>query len=176
MDSLATELKISKKTIYKHFSSKEVLVKSIVECIKKDISGKLNVIKKSGDNAILKLISINKLLSSMLIQLDNKWINDLRIHLPSLWQEIDNFRTNRLNAALSSIIKKGQKEKLIKNLPAEMIVMIFLSTMQGVINNDFLLNSRFSYKDVVETSIRILFTGILTSKGQKIFQKSFKKV
>ena len=176
MDNLAAGLKISKKTIYKYFSSKEVLIESIVESIKNEVSGKLDNIRKSNDNAILKLINLNKLLCTMLIELDDRWINDLRIHFPSLWKEIDEFRTNRLNGTFSKIINEGQKGKLIKNIPAEMIVMIFLSTLRGVINNEFLLNSKFSYKDAIETSLRILFTGILTAKGQKVFQKSFKKV
>jgi TetR/AcrR family transcriptional regulator, biofilm operon repressor len=176
MDNLAAGLKVSKKTIYKYFSSKEVLIESIVESIKNEVSGKLDNIRESNDNAILKLINLNKLLSTMLIELDDRWINDLRIHFPSLWKEIDEFRTNRLNGTFSTIINEGQKGKLIKNIPAEMIVMIFLSTLRGVINNEFLLNSKFSYKDAIETSLRILFTGILTAKGQKVFQKSFKKV
>lgn len=176
MDNLAAGLKVSKKTIYKYFGSKEVLIKSIVESIKNEVSGKLDNIRKSNDNAILKLINLNKLLSTLLIELDDRWINDLRIHFPSLWKEIDEFRTNRLNGTFSKIINEGQKGKLIKNIPAEMVVMIFLSTLRGVINNEFLLNSKFSYKDAIETSLRILFTGILTAKGQKVFQKSFKKV
>jgi AcrR family transcriptional regulator len=176
MDNLAAGLKVSKKTIYKYFASKEVLIESIVESIKNEVSGKLDNIRKSNDNAILKLINLNKLLSKMLIELDDRWINDLRIHFPSLWREIDEFRTKRLNGTFSTIINEGQKGKLIKNIPAEMIVMIFLSTLRGVINNEFLLNSKFSYKDAIETSLRILFTGILTAKGQKVFQKLFKKV
>jgi AcrR family transcriptional regulator len=176
MDNLASELKVSKKTIYKYFVSKEVLIEAIVESIKNEVSGNLDNIRQSSDNAIVKLISINRLISSMLIELSDRWINDLRIHLPFLWQEIDDFRTNRLNAAFASIINEGQKAKLIKNLPAEMIVMIFISTFRGVINNEFILNSKFSYKEAIETSIRILFSGILTAKGMKVFQKSFKKV
>jgi len=171
MDNLASGLKVSKKTIYKYCGSKELLVESIVESIKNDVSGRLDIICKSGENAILKLINLNKLLSTMLIELDDRWINDLRIHLPSLWKEIDEFRTKRLNGTFSTIINEGQKGKLIKNVPAEMIVMIFLSTLRGVINNEFLLNSKFSYKDAIETSLKVLFNGILTSKGQKIFNK-----
>ena len=171
MDNLASGLKVSKKTIYKYFGSKELLVESIVESIKNDVSGRLDIICKSRENAILKLINLNKLLSTMLIELDDRWINDLRIHLPSLWKEIDEFRTKRLNGTFSSIINEGQKGKLIRNIPAEMIVMIFLSTLRGVINNEFLLNSKFSYKDAIETSLEVLFNGILTNKGQKIFNK-----
>ncbi len=176
MDTVASDLRISKKTIYKNFNSKESLIKSIVQSVKAEISENLDQIINSKDNSVLKLISINQLLGKLLMKLNDKWINDLKVYLPELWNEIDEFRTKRLYAAFSSIISKGQEEELIKGYPADMMVMIFLSTLRGVVNNEFLLNSRYSYKDAVETSLQVLFSGILTGKGKKIFKKSFSKV
>lgn len=176
MDSLASDLKVSKKTIYKYFPSKEVIIREIVASIQKEIITRLDEILQSKENAVIKLIHINKLIGSLLIKLNDKWIYDLRIHLPKLWQGIDEFRTQRLFGGINIIVKQGQKQKLIRNLPPEMIVMVFVSALRGVINNEFLLNSKFSYKDAVETTLQILFSGILTSKGLKVFQKSFKKV
>lgn len=176
MDTVASDLRISKKTIYKNFNSKESLIKSIVQSVKAEISENLDQIISSKDNSVLKLIGINQLLGKLLMKLNDKWINDLKVYLPELWNEIDEFRTKRLYAAFSSIISKGQEEELIKGYPADMMVMIFLSTLRGVVNNEFLLNSRYSYKDAVGTSLQVLFSGILTAKGKKIFKKSFSKV
>ncbi|GBD88314.1 HTH-type transcriptional repressor Bm3R1 [bacterium BMS3Abin03] len=176
MDTLAAELKISKKTIYKYFPSKEAIVNEIVKTIQKEMSIRLDEILQSKKNAVIKLIHINKLIGSLLFELNDTWINDLRIHLPKLWQGIDEFRTQRLFGGINIIVKQGQKQQLIKNLPPEMIVIVFVSALRGVINNEFLLNSNFSYKDAIQTTLQILFSGILTPKGLKVFQKSFKKV
>jgi len=176
MDTLASDLKISKKTIYRYFPSKEAIVREIVASIQKEIITRLDEILQSKENAVIKLIHINKLIGSLLFKLNDKWINDLRIHLPKLWQSIDEFRTQRLFGGINIIVKQGQKQQLIKNLPPEMIVIVFVSALRGVINNEFLLNSKFSYKDAIQTTLQILFTGILTSRGLKVFQKSFKRV
>ena len=175
MDQIATELRMSKKTIYKNFASKEVLVEDIVKGVKAEISTNLETLMSSEDNAVMKLLELNRLLSGLLLRLKDKWINDLKIYLPNLWQEIDEFRNKRLNQVFSSIILEGQKEELIKELPPEMMLIVFISTLSGVINSEFLLNNRFSYKDALEISLSILFSGILTPKGQKIFQKLSKE-
>jgi len=176
MDTLASGLNVSKKTIYKHYPSKDVLVEAVVDSIRNEVSGRLSSIIKSNENAVIKLIRINELISSLLFQLSDKWISDLRIHMPALWNRIDEFRTKQLFGAIGQITKQGQKQQLIKNFPPEMIEIVFLSALRGVLNNEFLLHSNFSYKDAVEITLQILFSGILTSKGIKIFQKSFKKV
>ena len=175
MDQIASELRMSKKTIYKNFASKEVLVEDIVKGVKAEISTNLETLMSSEDNAVMKLLELNRLLSGLLLRLKDKWINDLKIYLPNLWQEIDEFRNKRLNQVFSSIILEGQKEELIKELPPEMMLIVFISTLSGVINSEFLLNNRFSYKDALEISLSILFSGILTPKGQKIFQKLSKE-
>ena len=175
MDQIASELRMSKKTIYKNFASKEVLVEDIVQGVKTEVSTNLESIMSSKDNSVMKLLALNRLLSGLLLRLKDKWINDLKIYLPNLWQEIDEFRNKRLNQVFSSIILEGQKEELIKELPPEMMLIVFISTLSGVINSEFLLNNRFSYKDALEISLSILFSGILTPKGQKIFQKLSKE-
>jgi len=176
MDQLASGLKISKKTIYKYFPSKEAIIREIVSSIQSEIQTHLNEILKSKENAVIKLIRINKLIGLLLMRLSDKWINDLRTHMPELWNRIDDFRTQKLIGSINLIVNQGQKQQLIRNIPHDLIVVIFMSALRGVLNNEFLINSKFSYKDAVESTLQILFSGILTSKGLKLFQKSFKKV
>jgi len=171
MDEIASGLKVSKKTIYKHFSSKEFIVNAIVEGLMKSLQGMLEEITNSTADPVEKMIKIYKLIGQFLLSVSNKWINDLRIHQPTLWEKVDEFRTIRFNRSFASIIEKGKSEKLIKDYPVDLLVMLLTSSLRGIINNEFLLRSRFSYHDAIETSLEVLFNGILTDKGQKIFNK-----
>lgn len=171
MDEIASELKISKKTIYKHFPSKDFIVNAIVEGLMKSLQGKLEEIFNSNSDSVEKMIRIYQLIGQFLLEVSDRWINDLRIQQPLLWERVDEFRTNKLNRSFSSIIEKGKSEKLIKNYPVDLLVMLLTSLLRGVINNQLILKSRFSYHDAIETSLEVLFNGILTNKGQKIFNK-----
>lgn len=171
MDEIASELKISKKTIYKHFPSKDFIVNAIVEGLMKSLQEKLEEIFNSNSDSVEKMIRIYQLIGQFLLEVSDRWINDLRIQQPLLWEKVDEFRTNKLNRSFSSIIEKGKSEKLIKNYPVDLLVMLLTSLLRGVTNNQFILKSRFSYHDAIETSLEVLFNGILTNKGQKIFNK-----
>jgi AcrR family transcriptional regulator len=176
MDEIASGLQVSKKTIYKHFSSKEFIVNAVVEELMKSLQGKLEEIINSDADSVDKMVKLYQLIGQFLLRVSNKWINDLRIHQPLLWEKVDEFRTNRFNRSFSSIIEKGKTEKLIKGYPVDLLVMLLTSSLRGVINNEVLLKSRFSYHDAIETSLEVLFNGILTNKGQKILNKKLLKV
>jgi hypothetical protein len=112
----------------------------------------------------------------LLLQVGEKWLDDVRIHTPELWNEIEDFRAKKLYKTLSSIIEQGKKEKLFAEQPVEIIISIFLSSLSGIVNQDFLFHNKFSYQEAVQKTLEILFTGILTPKGLKLFFKSLKKV
>jgi len=176
IDSISSELKISKKTIYKHFPSKDSIVREIIKSIMLDMSSRVEAIIKSEEDAVSKSVMLLNTISSLLLQVGERWLDDLRIHTPELWQDIENFRAKRLYNTLSSIIEQGKKEKLFAEQPVEIIISIFLSSLNGIVNQEFLFHNRFSYREAVQKTLEILFTGILTPKGLKLFYKSLKKV
>jgi AcrR family transcriptional regulator len=176
VDSISSELKISKKTIYKHFPSKDSIVREIIKSIMLDMSSRVEAIIKSEEDAVSKSVMLLNTISSLLLQVGERWLDDLRIHTPELWQEIEDFRAKRLYNTLSSIIEQGKKEKLFAEQPVEIIISIFLSSLSGIVNQEFLFHNRFSYRQAVRKTFEIIFTGILTPKGLKLFYKSLKKV
>lgn len=176
MDELAADLRISKKTIYKHFSSKEEIINLIVVDIQKEVKGKIKLVKNNPEDAVQKALMLTGLLSSFLLTLSEKWIKDLRIHYPDKWKEIEKFRDENLLNTLAGIIGQGKKEELFEDLPAEIILPMFIGSISSVIDKHFLIHSSYSFRDAVTITFRILFKGILTTKGLKKFNKSIEKV
>ena len=176
MDSIASELNVSKKTIYKHFSSKDYIVKEIVKSIQNDLTAKVDEIINSNMDSVSKSIKLVNAITSILLLVGERWLEDVRIHAPDLWDDIEEFRTKKLYNTLSLIIEQGKKENLFADKPVEIMISIFLSSLRGIVNKDFLSHNRFSYGEAVQITLEILFTGILTPKGLKLFYKSLKKV
>ena len=176
VDSISSELKISKKTIYKHFPSKDSIVREIIKSIMLDMSLRVDTIINSEEDAVSKSVKLLNTISTLLLQIGERWLDDLRIHTPDLWQDIEDFRAKKLYNTLSSIIEQGTKEKLFTEQPVEIVISIFLSSLNGIVNQEFLFHNRFSYREAVRKTMEILFTGILTPKGLKLFYKSLKKV
>ncbi len=175
MDTLAAELRISKKTIYKSFPSKEVLVEEVVNSLMKDILKTTTGVTRQKEDAVTKIKNLHKFVSSTLLRFSDKWLNDLRIHTPHLWLKIDEFRTRRMFSILSGIIEQGKKEGLFEDKPNEILITLFISSIRAIVNPDFLYYNKFSYQEAVDHTFDILFNGFLTKEGEKTYRRKSKE-
>jgi len=176
VDQIASELRMSKKTIYKYFSTKDELVEAVAINMMGDVSKRIDEIITSENDSLTKALMLFEVMAGVVVRFSENWLKDLQIHTPKLWKKIDEFRTKRAFTALGSIIKQGQSEGIIIDKPAELIIHIFVNTVRSVVHPDFLYHQKFNYKEAFIHSFEILFNGILTPKGKKIFDKIFSKV
>lgn len=176
IDSIASELRISKKTIYKHFATKEELIEQLVFDFISVVSEKMDSVVNSDKDSLSKALLMFEIIGNVTLKFSDKWIKDIQIHMPELWKKIDDFRTKRAYTVLSNIIRQGQEEGMINDKPAELIIHLFVSSMRSIVNPDFLFYQKFSYKEAFQHSFEILFNGILTQKGKKQFDKIFSRV
>jgi AcrR family transcriptional regulator len=176
VDQIASELKVSKKTIYKHFSSKSELVEVVVSQLISQINGAVEVIINSDQDSLTKIIKLFELMSSFVVRFSEKWLKDLQIHAPKLWLQIDEFRTKRGFTVLENIIKQGQEEGIIIQKPIELMIHIFVVTIRSVVHPDFLFYQKLDHKEAFIHTFELLFNGILTPKGKTKFNKIFPKV
>ena len=170
VDEIAQEIHISKNTIYKYFPNKENLIWAAIENIIARVSTKITTVLDSDDNALEKLVKMLGILSSNIIRFTDKWLRDMQIHAPLLWEKVDSIRQKIMYKNISKIIRQGQKEKLFKDYPAELIITIFVSSLRGVVSPQFLLNVDFTNREALRYSLEILLNGILTEKGTSVFK------
>lgn len=174
MDEIAAGLRMSKKTIYKHFPTKENLIESLIdfECeyhLVKEVTilgQKIGVIKM-----IVQMIEFNL---SELSKYSEKWMSDLQNLKPELWDKYMNLKHNNHDTYFNKLMKQGKKEKLIKDIPLELILSGIESIVKNVLHTDFLVRNNLSINQALNYSIDILISGMLTEKGVKIYNKEKK--
>ena len=171
MDELARELQISKKTIYKYYGSKEKLVEHIVADKMMCDSGKIKGIIDTDDNVVLKFIKILNLNRERLSCVSEKWLRDVQIHTPKLWEEMDKFKIQMIEETMKKLIEQGKKEKLIENYPSEIIITSMIASVRSIINADFMMSTKMSIQELFNHTMELLLNGILTEKGKKIYEK-----
>ncbi|HVO75303.1 MAG TPA: TetR/AcrR family transcriptional regulator [Ignavibacteriaceae bacterium] len=171
MDDLASQLRMSKKTIYKYFPSKDELVKETIFDFLSSRADQIKAIVDSDENAVNKFFNLVEFLGNMIIKFSDKWISDIQLYTPELWKEIDKFRVKMMYANLMKIIRQGIDEGYFIDKPEEIVVTIFVSSLRGTVNPDFILNNKFSLSESLETTLEILMKGIMTDKGKKIFSR-----
>lgn len=176
MDDVATELRMSKKTIYKYFPSKHDLVDAIANRFTERMKGKIVPLLESDKNAVEKIIELISLMSKTATKMGDKIFAELKNHLPTVWQRVDKFRTEMMYANLSKVIDQGKSEGLIEDYPTPLIMNILVNAVRSTINPEFILNNNFSMKVAAQTTFKIIMNGILTEKGKKQFSKSMKEI
>jgi AcrR family transcriptional regulator len=176
MDDVASELGMSKKTIYKFFPSKEDLVSAIAKHFMNRMKGKILTALNTDKNAIEKLDELIRILAAASDKISPKRFDELRKHFPSLWNEIDSFRTKMMFENITKVINQGKDEGLFIDYPTIIVMNVLVTSVRNIVNPDFILNNSYSLIEAARFTFKIIIGGILTEKGKKVFNKTINKI
>ena len=171
MDQLAAEMHMSKKTIYRNFSSKEELVKIIAKRFMNNNAKLVEDVIGTKCNAVEKLVRIFETVGKILTKTNERMLSDIHHYSPEQWKEIDDYRTKKMTVFLNNIIYQGQKEGYFLKIRPEILISVFIASVRAVVTPEFIINNRFTMIEALRGTIEILMNGILTEKGKKIFKK-----
>jgi len=176
MDDVASELGMSKKTIYKFFPSKEDLVMAIAKHFMNGMKNKIVPALNSDKNAIEKLCELINILTTASEKISPKRMDEMRKYFPNLWTEIDSFRTKMMFENITKVINQGKSEGLFVDYPTTIIMNILVASVRTIVNPDFILNNNFSIIEAARYAFKIIIGGIVTEKGKKIFNQTINKM
>ena len=176
MDEIASELSMSKKTIYKFFPSKEDLVMAIAQHFMNRMKSKILPALNSDKNAIEKLAELNSILAKSSEKISSNRMDEIRKHFPALWNEIDNFRTKMMFGNITKVIDQGKAEGLFIDYPTPIIMNMLVSSVRTIVTPNFILNNNFSIGEAALHAFKIIIGGIVTEKGRKVFNKTINKM
>jgi AcrR family transcriptional regulator len=174
MDDLARELRMSKKTIYRHFSTKEELVREvyraktarIYELFQETVAAKTDFTEK-----LYRIcISVGKELSEM----GQPYLEDLNVFTPGLARELEAFRRDEIYRNFLMLFEDGVRlGALRRDVNKDVLVQIYISAIMGVINPRVLVNSSFTIDEAFRTILDVMFDGILTDATRSHYRKKF---
>lgn len=175
MNEIASELRMSKKTIYKFFPSKEDLIFAIGKHFMNRMKNSILPALNSEKNAIEKLEWLMQILAKTSENISVQRMEEMKRHFPSLWNEIDGFRTRMMFDNITKIIEQGKKEGLFIDYPPIIIMNVLVASVRSVVNPDFVLNNNYSIIEAARYAFKIIIGGIVTKKGRKIFNQTLNK-
>lgn len=176
MDEVASDLKMSKKTIYKFFPSKDDLVMAIGKRFMEGMKGRVLPELNSDKNAIEKLAELNKILAKISEKISSKRMDEIKTYFPKLWTEIDSFRTKMMFGNITKVIEQGKAEGLFIDYPTPIIMNTLVSSVRSIVNPEFILNNNFSISEAALYAFKIIIGGIVTEKGRKVFNQTINKI
>jgi len=165
MDEIASELAISKKTVYKYFDSKEAILEELV-----------NQRLHRGETAFKTLLSEHgpvdekiKSLAEMFPRLvDPDWqrlIADVAHTVPSVSKKIQAILAYFITKVAPKILREGQREGTVRrDLNVDLFTVAYLGAAKELFNSDFLMKHPVTEEVLPQQLLKIFMEGVLVKK------------
>ncbi|MCK6605201.1 MAG: TetR/AcrR family transcriptional regulator [Ignavibacteriaceae bacterium] len=167
MDEIASELRVSKKTLYKHFPSKDDLVRETIMSHIGGVANKVSHIVDSDEPTVIKFKKIINIIAAALAPESEIFWDEFKEHMTNHWEEIERFREIQIRKNFGKLFSDGISEGVMRAYPPELTITVFLAMIRSVVNPVFLSKSGKSFDTVVKTVFEIIKNAFFTDEGLK---------
>ena len=136
MDDIAGEMCISKKTIYKYFANKELLIAESTQMIHEEVHQIITQIISQNYNAIEENFEIRRMFGEMFKSTDTSPIYQLKKHYPEVYEKVLEYQIQECENCFRQNIEKGIVQGLYrKNLNVEVYVKFYYALIFNINEN-----------------------------------------
>lgn len=166
MNDLAARLCMSKRTLYEHFESKEVLIESIIDALLTDIrSQRLAIMKEPGLDVGEKLKRMLIIRPLIFPRLEDRVKLDLRRHFPGMWKKAAASMREQWDW-IEEILREGVECGRFRNIYIPVVRKIIHGAMNESMDQEFLVEHKITFHETVEHVIDIVINGIIEPSRQ----------
>ena len=176
MDEIATQLGISKKTIYQFFTDKDDLVSAVIgrEVHKNELE--CAHYRDEGRDAIHEVFLAVEHLEEMLKYTNPLMLYDLEKYHPRAFQQIKDYKYQFLYEALLENLRRGIEEGAYRdNIPKDIVAKNRIESAFLVFNPDLFPHSRYRMSEVNFELALLFLQSIGTDKGKQLIEKYTKE-
>ena len=175
MDDIAGEMCISKKTIYKYFCNKEVLIVESTSMVHKQVHEIIDTIVAKNYNAIHENFEIREMFCDMFKNnIDSSPIHQLKKHYPEIYHNIMTTEIDLCSQWFRENIEKGIREKLYReDLNKEVYVKFYYTLIFHI--NENTVSEKEAQKMELE-ALEYHTRAMATPKGIIELEEQLKKI
>ena len=136
MDDIACEMCISKKTIYKYFSNKDVLIEESIQMVHKEVHETIKQIVSKNFNAIEENFEIKRMFKEMFKSAESSPIYQLKKHYPEVYAKALSSQIEVCETCFRDNILKGINEGLYReNLDVNNYIKFYYTLIFNINEN-----------------------------------------
>lgn len=177
MDDVASELGISKKTLYQFVTDKDDLVGKFIDNEIELRQEEISKCFKIGFNAIEELVEISIFMNKMLRDQNPATEYDLRKYYPHHYQKTVKTRRERMYKYVLLNLIKGKEEGLYReDMNEEVIAKLYLSRSENIHFSELFTVEEFTSIKLFVEFLTYHVRGIATEKGISVLEKKIKEL
>lgn len=177
VDEIASELGMSKKTLYKYFDSKEALVREVLQTRHCRITGGIHaIIQSSEEDFVERLEELMRFIGNQFSQVSPRFLHDLRKIVPQACKEMEHQKRLHTLEAFKMLGKEGIRQGYFRDdIDLEFLGVMYISLIEGVMDSETVMHLPLSTAQVFQSVLEVLFFGLFTEQGrQKVNLLSWK--
>lgn len=168
MDDIANEICISKKTLYKSYRSKEIIIEEVAWSVKNDLMGRIESVINQGYDPVHENYEIQKLLLDVYKFIPAAARFELMKYYPETYSREIIKQYPKLIGYLSKNIEKGSTMGFyLPDLDAEYTATLTFMLLTASVDN---LKSDYGLSRNPETIISFNIRAISTEKGREALE------
>ena len=162
MSDLAKRLKMSKRSLYENFSSKQELLSSALTFVLNNVEKQEKAIYSSDLPILEKLKAILTIIPQETEPFDQHIYEDLKNTFPSEWNKVAFARKIRMQR-IETILKQGIESGTIRDVNIAVVQEIFNSSLDSFLKYKFLSSNNITYKNAVMVMLDLIINGLKSS-------------
>ncbi len=172
MDEIASQLSVSKKTIYQYFSDKDELVEAIIKEIMTDTTARCEHTEFTSKNAVHELFQVMDFIQEIFAEMNSAMMFDLeRFHSQAFKTFLD-FKNKYLYQKIRDNLKRGIEEELFRpDINVDLMAKLRLEGMMIAFNQDVFPSAKFNLGILHVAIIEHFLFGVASLKGYKLILK-----
>jgi len=172
MDDIATQLGISKKTIYQFYKDKDAVVMAVVNLELEEQSLKTQRTQDIADNAVHEMFMILEDIQQMFKNMNPMTMNELAKYYPEAFERIQNHKDDFMHQIIKTNLIKGIEQGVYrKEIDPEILSIYRLETSFVPFNPQLYPYSKFDIGKVTLQIIENFIYGVMSLKGIELMEK-----
>ncbi len=160
MDEIAANLRMSKKTLYALFPSKEELVRAVVLTIMLPKMARMQELMKETNTVADFFVGVIEVFRGLSRDISEPMMADMRM-MPDLWREIEERRLTVLSH-IGEVIERGKKNGEVRaDLNVDLFLRVFMQIINRLGNPAMMLELNLKPSEFAEQIFGIFFHGIV---------------
>lgn len=172
MDEIASQLGVSKKTIYQSFDDKNELVDAVIVEMLNGNKHFCQMSRSMAKNAIEEVYFGLESLKEMLDNMNPSILFDIKRAHPATFRKFVEYKYDFLFEIMKKNVERGKEEGLYRaDIDADLIAKIRIETVMLPFNEEIFPKKDYSLGDIQQAMVEYFLFAMATPKGYKLITK-----
>jgi TetR/AcrR family transcriptional regulator, cholesterol catabolism regulator len=172
MDEIASQLGVSKKTIYHFFEDKDALVDAVIDIELNNNTKECGLDKEKSENPVHEFFLATEMIMEMLKMMNPNLLFDLQKYHPTSFKKINDHKNKFLYTLIRENLDKGIAEGLYRpEINKDILTRFRIASIFLTFNPELLPPGKNTAADLVKETTMNFLHGLVTAKGLKLIQK-----